>query len=40
MKILVGIANYGTKNRRFLDRVLAEYRKMTRFTIDVVIFSE
>ncbi|MFA9565358.1 MAG: methyltransferase type 11, partial [Acidimicrobiales bacterium] len=39
MKILVTIVNYGTKNRRFLDTLLAEYRRM-RFDVTLVIHSE
>ena len=38
MKILVGIASYGTKNDRFLRRVIAEYRSMNH-PVDVVVFS-
>ena len=39
MKILVAIANYGTKNARYLERVLDEYRSMTRFPFDIVVLS-
>jgi 2-polyprenyl-3-methyl-5-hydroxy-6-metoxy-1,4-benzoquinol methylase len=39
MRILVAIANHGTKNRRFLDRLLAEYRSMP-YDVDVVVLSD
>jgi 2-polyprenyl-3-methyl-5-hydroxy-6-metoxy-1,4-benzoquinol methylase len=39
MKVLVAIANYGTKNQKFLDRLLREYRSMTRYDVDVVVLS-
>ncbi len=38
MKILVSIANYGTKNDGYLSRVLAEYRSMP-YDIDLVVTS-
>lgn len=38
MKILVGIANYGTKNDHFLRRLITEYRGMNH-RIDLVVFS-
>ena len=38
-KMLVAIANHGTKNRHFLDRLLREYRSMKRYDIDVVVLS-
>jgi 2-polyprenyl-3-methyl-5-hydroxy-6-metoxy-1,4-benzoquinol methylase len=38
VKILVGIANYGTKNKGFLDTVLKEYRSMS-YRIDIVVLS-
>lgn len=38
MKILVAIANYGTKNDHFLRRVLGEYRRMD-YEVDLVVFS-
>lgn len=40
MRILVGIASYGVKNQRFLERVLAEYRGFTHFKVDLVVFTE
>ena len=39
MKILVAIANFGTKNAMYLEKVLDEYRSMARFSIDIVVFS-
>lgn len=39
MRILVAIANYGTKNRKFAERLLVEYRSMS-FDVHVVILSE
>jgi hypothetical protein len=39
MKILVVIANHGTKNRHFAERLLAEYRSMS-FHVDVVFLSD
>ena len=39
LRILVGIANFGVKNRPYLDRLIAEYRLMP-FRVDVRIFSE
>ncbi len=38
MKILVAIANFGTKNDGYLSRVLAEYRSMP-YDIDLVVTS-
>lgn len=38
MRVLIGIANFGTCNRRYLDRVLIEYRRMP-FHLDIVVFS-
>jgi hypothetical protein len=38
MKILVGIANYGTKNMGFLRTVISEYQSMSH-QIDIVVFS-
>ncbi|MFT4648897.1 MAG: SAM-dependent methyltransferase [Planctomycetota bacterium] len=39
MKILVAIANHGTKNRGFLDRLLAEYRSMP-WQLHIVVLSD
>lgn len=39
MKILVGIANHGTKNMAFLQTLLEEYRGMS-FDVQFVIFSD
>lgn len=39
-KVLVAIANYGTKNRRFLDLLLSEYRSMRRHNVDIVVLSD
>jgi len=38
MKILVAIANYGTKNLKYLQVLLDEYRRMP-FQVDIVILS-
>jgi 2-polyprenyl-3-methyl-5-hydroxy-6-metoxy-1,4-benzoquinol methylase len=38
MKILVGIANYGTQNDDYLRRLIAEYRGMDH-RVDLVVFS-
>lgn len=38
MKILVAIASYGTRNDRYLARVVQEYREMS-FPVDIVILS-
>ena len=38
-RVLVGIANYGEKNRPYLDRLIAEYRSMP-FPVDICVFSE
>lgn len=38
-KILVVIANHGTKNRPFLDRLLVEYRSMERLDVNIVVLS-
>jgi len=38
MKILVAIANYGSKNQPYLDRLINEYRSMS-FDIDIVVLS-
>ncbi|MBL4770047.1 MAG: methyltransferase domain-containing protein [Planctomycetes bacterium] len=39
MKILVAIANHGTKNRGYLDRLLAEYRSMP-WQVHIVVLSD
>ena len=39
MKILVAIANHGTKNRGYLDQLLAEYRSMP-WDISLVVLSD
>lgn len=38
-RVLVAIANHGTKNRHFLDRLLAEYRSMQGYALDIVVLS-
>jgi len=38
LRILVAIANFGSGNRDFLDRLLDEYRQM-RFDLDIVVLS-
>jgi len=38
MKILVAIANYGTKNLVFVKKLLDQYRTFT-FDVDIVVFS-
>jgi 2-polyprenyl-3-methyl-5-hydroxy-6-metoxy-1,4-benzoquinol methylase len=38
-RVLVGIANFGVKNRKYLDRLIAEYRAMP-FHVDIHLFSE
>ena len=38
MRILVAIANYGTKNLKYLQVLLSEYRRMP-FKVDIVILS-
>jgi 2-polyprenyl-3-methyl-5-hydroxy-6-metoxy-1,4-benzoquinol methylase len=38
-RVLVGIANFGVKNRQYLDRLIAEYRAMP-FHVDIHLFSE
>ena len=39
-RVLVAIANHGTRNRRFLDQLLAEYRAMRRYDIKLVVNSD
>ncbi|MEI6673582.1 MAG: methyltransferase domain-containing protein [Verrucomicrobiota bacterium] len=36
----MAIANHGTKNQRFLDRLLAEYRSMKRYEVHIVVLSD
>ena len=38
MKILVAIANYGTKNKRYVARLMEEYKAMS-FDVHIVILS-
>jgi len=38
MKILVAIANYGTKNQKYLDKLIKEYQSMP-YQVDIVILS-
>jgi 2-polyprenyl-3-methyl-5-hydroxy-6-metoxy-1,4-benzoquinol methylase len=39
MKILVAIANFGTKNAKYLKRLINEYRSMTRYKVHIVVLS-
>jgi 2-polyprenyl-3-methyl-5-hydroxy-6-metoxy-1,4-benzoquinol methylase len=39
MKTLVAIANFGTKNVRYLNMLLEEYRSMTNYQVDIVVLS-
>jgi 2-polyprenyl-3-methyl-5-hydroxy-6-metoxy-1,4-benzoquinol methylase len=39
MRALVAIANHGTKNRQYLDRLLEEYRSMS-YKCDIVVLSD
>lgn len=39
MRVLVAIANHGTKNRPFLDQLLASYRAMPH-DVDIVVLSD
>ena len=39
MRILAAIANYGTKNQQYLDRLIDEYRSMS-FDIDIIVLSD
>jgi len=39
MKILVAIANYGLKNKVYLQRLIDEYRSMS-YDVDIVVLSE
>jgi SAM-dependent methyltransferase len=39
VRILVAIANHGTKNQRFLDQVLRAYREMP-YDVDIVVLSD
>lgn len=39
MKVLVAIANHGTKNRHFLDRLLESYRSMP-YRMTIVVLSD
>lgn len=38
-RVLVAIANHGTKNRHFLDRLLKAYRSMRGYVVDIVVLS-
>jgi len=38
MKILVAIANYGTKNRQYLQNLIDEYKSMS-YDVDIVVLS-
>jgi methionine biosynthesis protein MetW len=38
LRILVAIANYGTRNDKYLERLIEEYRKMP-LTIDIILLS-
>jgi 2-polyprenyl-3-methyl-5-hydroxy-6-metoxy-1,4-benzoquinol methylase len=40
MRILVVIANHGTKNFKYLSRLLEEYRSMQSFKVDLVVLSD
>jgi len=39
MKILVAIANYGSKNQAYLERLIDEYKSMS-YGIDIVVLSD
>jgi 2-polyprenyl-3-methyl-5-hydroxy-6-metoxy-1,4-benzoquinol methylase len=38
-RVLVAIANYGTNNDRYLERIIQEYRSMA-FAVDIVLLSD
>ena len=38
MKVLVAIANYGSKNQAYLERLVNEYKSMS-YDIDIVVLS-
>ncbi len=38
-RVLVAIANHGTKNQHFLERLLAEYRSMEHHDVNIVVLS-
>lgn len=40
MRILVAIANHGTKNAVYCNRLLAEYRSMKKYAVDIVVLSD
>lgn len=39
MKTLVAIANYGTKNDKYVKMLIEEYRSMTKYNVDIVVLS-
>jgi SAM-dependent methyltransferase len=39
-RALVAIANHGTKNAAYLERVLENYRSMRHFSVDLVVLSD
>jgi len=40
LTVLVTIANHGLKNQYFLEQLLAEYRSMDRYEVDIVVLSD
>ena len=39
MKIIVAIANFGTKNSKYLNMLIEKYRSMKKYKIDIVVLS-
>ena len=39
-RVLVVIANYGMKNRSYLDRIIWEYQSMNKYDVDIVVLSD
>jgi 2-polyprenyl-3-methyl-5-hydroxy-6-metoxy-1,4-benzoquinol methylase len=39
MRVLVAIANHGTKNAAYLNKLLEEYRSMKKYKVDIVVLS-
>jgi SAM-dependent methyltransferase len=40
MKILTAIANFGTKNTKYVQKLLREYRSMSKHDVDIVVLSD
>jgi hypothetical protein len=37
MKILISIATYGSKNLKYLNQIIDNYKSFTKYNIDIIV---